>query len=58
MMRGRKIIAMGGSSSVGYMRNIADILQKWKDLRNVDIMPNRGDMCNNAGIPKLYDNNF
>ena len=42
MMRGRKIIEMGSSSSVGYMRNIADILQKWKDLRNADIMPNRG----------------
>ena len=36
------------------MRNIADILQKWKDIRNADIMPNRSDICSTADIPTLY----
>jgi|LGVF01.1.fsa_nt_gb hypothetical protein len=37
-----------------YMRNIPDIPQKWKDIRNADIMPNWVDMCNNVDIQKLY----
>lgn len=36
-----------------YIRNIADITPKWKDIRNADMMPNWGDICSTADIPTL-----
>jgi len=52
-MRGREIKEIAGSPIGMYIRNIADIPQKWKDIRSADIMPNRSDICNIADIPKL-----
>ena len=36
-MKGGKIEEMGGPSRGMYMRNIADIIPKWKDIRIADI---------------------
>jgi len=36
-----------------YMRNIADIISKWKDIRIADIIPNRSNICSTADIPEL-----
>lgn len=54
-MRGRGIKGIGSSYRRMYIRNTADIPQKWKDIRNADIMPNWSDICNTADIPKLYE---
>ena len=35
------------------MRNIADIISKWKDIRIADIIPNRSNICSTADIPEL-----
>jgi len=37
-----------------YMRNIADITLKWKDIRIADIIPNGSYLRSNADIPKLH----
>jgi len=52
-MKRRKIEEIGVSSRGRYMRNIADILPKRKDIRIADIISS--DMCSNADIPKLYE---
>jgi len=39
-----------------YMRNIADITPKWKDIRIADIIPNGSYLRSNADIPKLCEN--
>lgn len=52
-MRGREIKERASSPIGMYIRNIADIPQKWKDIRSADIMPNWSDICNIADIPKL-----
>jgi len=52
-MKGRKIEEIGVSSRGMYMRNIADIPTKRKDIRIADII--RSDMCSNADIPELYE---
>ena len=46
---------MGVSFRGMYMRNIAGIIPKWKDIRIADIIPNGGYLCSNADIPKLSD---
>ena len=45
---------MGGSSRGMYMRDIADITSKWKDIRIADIIPIQDDM-RIADIPELYE---
>ena len=57
-MKGRKIEEMGVLSRGLYMRNIADITPKWKDIRNADIIPNGSYLRSNADIPKLYAISF
>ena len=52
-MKRRKIEEIGVSSRGRYMRNIADIPTKRKDIRIADIISS--DMCSNADIPKLYE---
>ena len=47
-MKGRKIEEIGVSSRGMYMRNIADIPTKWKDIRIADIILIRSDICSNA----------
>ena len=42
-MKGREIRGIGGSARGMYMRNTADILQKWKNVRRI------------ADIPKLSE---
>jgi hypothetical protein len=54
-MRGRKIEEIEGSSRGMYMRNIANITPKWKDIRIADIIPNRSNICSTADIPELYE---
>ena len=54
-MKGRKIEEIGVSSRGMYMRNIADILPKRKDIRIADIILIRSDICSNADIPELGD---
>jgi len=54
-MKGRKIEEMGVSSRGMYMRNIAGITQKWKDIRIADIIPNGSYLCSNADILKLSE---
>ncbi|NQE54596.1 hypothetical protein C5S29_13485 [ANME-1 cluster archaeon GoMg3.2] len=54
-MRGKKIEEIEGSSRGMYIRNIADITPKWKDIRIADIMPNRSDICSTVDISKLYE---
>ena len=49
-----KIEAIGVSSRGMYMRNIADITLKWKDIRIADIIPNGSYLRSNADIPKLH----
>jgi len=39
-MRGREIKEIASSPIGMYIRNIADIPQKWEDIRSADIMPN------------------
>ena len=43
------------SSKCMYIRNTAGIPLKWKNIRNADIMPNWGDICSTADIPKLSE---
>jgi len=53
-MKGRKIEEIGVSSRGMYMRNIADILPKRKDIRIADIIILiRSDICSNADVPEL-----
>jgi len=54
-MKRRKIEEIGVSSRGRYMRNIADIPTKRKDIRIADIILIRSDICSNADIPKLYE---
>jgi len=49
-MKGRKIEEIGVSSRGMYMRNIADIPTKRKDIRNADIIPNGSYLRSNADI--------
>lgn len=37
-----------------YRLNTADLLQKWKDIRNADIIPHWSVMWSNADLPKLH----
>ena len=53
-MKGRKIKEIGGSSRGMYIRNIADIIQKWNDIRIADIIPNWSYIRSTADIRKLY----
>ena len=57
-MRGREIKEIASSPIGMYIRNIADIPQKWEDIRSADIMPNWSDICNIADIPMLGDIHF
>jgi hypothetical protein len=38
-----------------YIRNIADITPKWKDICNADITLNWSDICSTADILKLSE---
>jgi len=51
----RKKEEMGVSSRGMYMRNIAGIIPKWKDIRIADIIPNRDDICSSADILELSE---
>jgi len=54
-MKGRKIEEIGVSSRGLYMRNIADIIPKWKDTCIGDIIPNGSDICSITDIPELSE---
>ena len=55
-MKGRKIEKIGVSFRGIYMRNIAGITPKWKDIRIADT--NGSYLRSNADIPKLYAISF
>ena len=52
-MKGRKIEKIGVSFRGMYMRNIAGITAKWKDIRIADT--NGSYLRSNVDIPKLGD---
>ena len=49
-----KDVERGGLFRWVCMCGVAYILQKWKDMCNVDTLLNWDDICNNADISKLY----
>ena len=54
-MRGREIKEIASSPIGMYIHNIADIPQKWEDIRSADIMPNWSDICSTADIPLKWN---
>ena len=53
-MRGWGIKEIRVSSRGMYIRSTLDILLKWKDIRNADIIPNWGGMRSIADIIELH----
>jgi len=52
-MEGRGMKEISGLSRRMYIRSIADMVQKWKDICNADITPNWNDMRNTVDMNKL-----